>query len=412
MAERTPLLSGDGGRADSFGPQLDASYEYPLKSDETVILIRQPATCFNSWMRASMAAMMFFGLTVVYLLRVNLSMAIIPMSKQYGWDSEFQGILLSSFFWGYVCTQILGGFMATKLGGKYVFAFGLLGSSIFTVLLPLIDMCPPHMKQPLYVTARILTGLCEGVSYPTVHNLISRWFGETERNMYLAIIWGGSFVGTMASLVFSGPIINHLGWEYVFWLFGALGGLWLLLWLIFASSGPEGSRFISLAELQTIQRDQKVCPKSKEPVPWGFLLTSRPVWALIIAYFCGTWSFYTSLMWLPTYMNEELHYDLESSGLFSFLPSLANLVTQVFAGKLADYVVSTRRFSKTLVRKSFATLAVGFGSLTLAGLCLRFRPEICVGLLVVGSFFSGFGIGGMSVNHMDLAPDLAGVLYG
>ncbi len=31
--------------------------------------------------------------------RVNMSIAILPMSKQFGWDSAKIGLVQSSFFW-------------------------------------------------------------------------------------------------------------------------------------------------------------------------------------------------------------------------------------------------------------------------------------------------------------------------
>ena len=40
------------------------------------------------------------------------------MQEQFGW-SEFQvGIILSSFYFGYMFTLIVGGYLADKYGGK------------------------------------------------------------------------------------------------------------------------------------------------------------------------------------------------------------------------------------------------------------------------------------------------------
>lgn len=58
------------------------------------------------------------GLIIAYAIRVILSVAIIPISKEQDWDPDTQGVVLSSFYWGYIITQIPGGWMAKNIGGK------------------------------------------------------------------------------------------------------------------------------------------------------------------------------------------------------------------------------------------------------------------------------------------------------
>lgn len=79
--------------------------------------------------------MAFFGLFNVYALRVNLSVAIVAMTEirtvthangsttneqYFPWDSIQKGYVLSSFFYGYLCTQVIGGIIAQKIGGSLV----------------------------------------------------------------------------------------------------------------------------------------------------------------------------------------------------------------------------------------------------------------------------------------------------
>lgn len=79
--------------------------------------------------------MAFLGLFNVYALRVNLSVAIVAMTENrtihhddgslsyaqdFPWDSKQKGLVLSSFFYGYLLTQIAGGVLAAKIGGNLV----------------------------------------------------------------------------------------------------------------------------------------------------------------------------------------------------------------------------------------------------------------------------------------------------
>ncbi|KAI9191353.1 hypothetical protein LWI28_007385 [Acer negundo] len=47
--------------------------------------------------------------------KVNSSVAIIPMSHQFGWSSSVAGLVQSSFFWGYALSQLPGGWLAKGL---------------------------------------------------------------------------------------------------------------------------------------------------------------------------------------------------------------------------------------------------------------------------------------------------------
>ena len=95
--------------------------------------------------------MCFLGLTLVYMMRVDLSIAILTMDPQYRWDhyaTDPKGFVLSSFYVGYILGQIPGGIIATKFGGNLVFGVGVLATGVFTMLLPLATcgsfQCPSY----------------------------------------------------------------------------------------------------------------------------------------------------------------------------------------------------------------------------------------------------------------------------
>ena len=55
---------------------------------------------------------------------------------EFSWDKDMQGLILGSFFYGYICTQIPGGWLAEKFGGKWLFGLGVLGTAVLTLLTP------------------------------------------------------------------------------------------------------------------------------------------------------------------------------------------------------------------------------------------------------------------------------------
>ncbi|KAG0461700.1 hypothetical protein HPP92_021678 [Vanilla planifolia] len=91
--------------------------------------------------------------------KVNLSVAIIPMSHQYGWNASTAGLVQSSFFWGYALSQLPGGWLSKLLGGRKVLEVGVMSWSLATMLVPLVAGFFAGI-----VISRILVGVGEGVS--------------------------------------------------------------------------------------------------------------------------------------------------------------------------------------------------------------------------------------------------------
>ena len=67
------------------------------------------------------------------------------------------GWVLSAFFYGYLLTQIPGGWLATRFGGKHVYGVGIVMTSVLTLLTPLAA----EFSVWMVVAVRVLEGLFE-----------------------------------------------------------------------------------------------------------------------------------------------------------------------------------------------------------------------------------------------------------
>ncbi|ELV10819.1 Sialin [Tupaia chinensis] len=203
-------------------------------SDSTPLLRGSPRTeaapvCCSA--RYNLAVLAFFGFFVLYALRVNLSVALVEMidvnttvsdnrtskecadhsapinvlpnqtGKRYHWDAETQGWILGSFFYGYILTQIPGGYIASKVGGKLLLGFGILGTAVLTLFTP---VAADLGAVPLIVL-RALEGLGEGVTFPAMHAMWSSWAPPLERSKLLSISYAG-MIGPAVFLVAAGFI--------------------------------------------------------------------------------------------------------------------------------------------------------------------------------------------------------------
>ena len=108
---------------------------------------------------------------ICYMDRVVISIAIIPMAADFGWSPEEQGRVLSSFFVGYLLTQIAGGWLAERLGGNVVLGAGVVFWSLFTLLTPVAAAG----GLAALLMARVLMGVGEGITFPSIYALFGRW---------------------------------------------------------------------------------------------------------------------------------------------------------------------------------------------------------------------------------------------
>ncbi|GAU39476.1 hypothetical protein TSUD_159090 [Trifolium subterraneum] len=159
--------------------------------------------------------------------RVNMSIAILPMSQEFNWNSATVGLIQSSFFWGYLLTQILGGIWADKFGGKVVLGFGVVWWSMATILTPIAA----RIGLPYLLVMRAFMGIGEGVAMPAMNNILSKWIPVSERSRSLSLVYSGMYLGSVVGLAFSPFLIQNLGWPSVFYSFGSLGSIWFAFWL-------------------------------------------------------------------------------------------------------------------------------------------------------------------------------------
>ncbi|KAK2357978.1 ascorbate transporter, chloroplastic [Trifolium repens] len=346
--------------------------------------------------------------------KVNLSIAIIPLSHQFGWNSSTAGLVQSSFFWGYALSQLPGGWLAKIFGGRKVLEVGVLVWSVATALVPFLAGYLPGL-----LLTRILVGIGEGVSPSAATDLIARSIPLEERSRAVAFVFGGLSVGSVMGLLFAPPIIQNLGWESVFYLFGLLGVVWFLGFQ-FLEGGETQSSAEALSSTQgqgnvtqSWQTSLKEMNGSLKEVPWKAFFQSRAVWAMIYAHFCGSWGHYTCLSWLPTYFSQELDLNLTEAAWVSILPPLASIFVTSIASQLADSLIS-KGVETTTVRKICQSIAFLSPAvcMTLSSLDLGLPPWEIVALLTGGLALSSFALSGLYCTHQDISPEYASILLG
>lgn len=359
--------------------------------------------------RVRVVVLSFLSFVLCNCDRINISVAIMPMADHYGWSLTEMGVVQSAFFWGYLLTQIPGGYIADRYGGKHVLSFGVIAWSLMTILTP----AAATSNFTLLLVARAFLGLGEGVAMPAMNNMMSRWVPSQERSRSLSAVYSGMYGGSVVGLWMCPCLIAQFGWPSVFYFFGGIGFIWWVFWQYFVSASPDKSKTISQRELKYLQevRGAQKRPVGLDGVPWGRIFKEPATWAIIVAHFCVTWGYFVLLSWLPTYFTKALGFPFEQSAFLSILPWLAMFISANIGGGIADNLIA-KNWSITRVRKLMQTIGFLGPAIFLGLVAVTKQPLMAVGFMTAALAFGSFSQSGVYSNHQDIGPKYTGLLLG
>jgi MFS transporter, ACS family, solute carrier family 17 (sodium-dependent inorganic phosphate cotransporter), other len=196
-------------------------------------------------------------------------------------------------------------------------------------------------------------------------------------------------------------------------VFGCIGCVWTVLWLIFVKKSPAYDTFITVEERNYIEHSLNKQTKNKEvAIPWKAIWTSTAVWAIIAAQFAEGWGFFTLQTQLPQFLKDVLDFDIAKSGIVSAIPYLSMAFMLQIAGYLADWVRIKGYWTTGQTRRYFNCLAFIAQTVFMLLAAFFLQPVLSVTFITLGVALASFAYSSFSVNYLDIAPQFAGVLMG
>ncbi|XP_044737750.1 sialin [Chrysoperla carnea] len=384
--------------------------------------------------------MVIVGFMFNYMLRVNLTIAIVAMvrhdtaisnatelnsttaplipndelelsERRYDWDERQQNLILGSFYWGYILTELPGGRLAEIIGARRVFGYSMLISSALTLITPFLT----SVHYIAIVILRAVIGFMLGATWPAIPPMAAAWIPPLERSKFIANMMASS-LGAAITLPICGVLIASFGWPSVFYATGVVGIVWSILWFVLIFDSPEQHPRISAEEKQYITNAISVHGgQNNKPdhVPWGKIFTSTPVWAIIITHGCSVFGYFSITNQLPTYMKYILNYNIKANGLLTSLPYLGKYFFAVLTSYIADYLRRSGRLTTTQTRKSFTTFAVMTpGFLMILQVFFGYDRVWSIIIFTVALTCNGAVTAGYLSNGLDIAPNFSGTIFG
>ena len=356
--------------------------------------------------RYVVVALTFLGSIIAFTDRVNISVAAIAMKEHLGWSQTQKGFVLAAFFVGYLLFMFVAGLLANRFGGKRVLGYSVLAWSIFTLL------TPPAATWSIAVLigVRIAMGVGEAGLFPATYELFGRWVPPTERARAVAFMLSGVPVGTVIGLMGSGWLVQRYGWAMPFYVFGAIGLLWLVLWFEQVENDPVTDRRLGAEERRLLQGERS----TSDPVGRALLQRLLPrasVMAIVAGHVAHNWTLYVLLSWLPSYFRDVQGLSVAHSGLFSAAPWLSLFAVYNLAGAVADRM-TRRGVGVTTTRKGMYCAGLIVSAGFLLALHQAHSPFAALALLCVATGALACAAAGFMPCYLDVAPRHGAVLFG
>ena len=315
--------------------------------------------------RTSLLIILWACNACLYLARTNITVAVIWMFPA---NESVEGTLLAAFYWGYLLSQVPGGYLATRFGAKLTLSSAVCLWSLSTLATGFVGK-----SVPVLFALRVAVGLAEGANYPSQMQLISKWIPHSERSRAWSFVVSGEAVGTIIALVLGPFAAQFYGWQSVFWISGSSSLVWLVLFVLLTTSLPEQHPRITAKELAFIEETKPRSSPSlsstflpsaqpsaeSSPPPWGEILTNKRLLFVVATHCCYNFGYYVCLSWIQKFFAICYHANYNNLGVLSVLPYIAIFFCLMVAGNVADRVEIYFNWSATTLRKVFNTIGMG-----------------------------------------------------
>jgi len=244
--------------------------------------------------RWPVCARLFVVTPANYVSRQVLGILAPTLQRELHWSEADYGDVVSWFSLVYAFGFLVAGRWLDRVGVRRGFAVAVVAWSAAAI---------GHAFARTtagFSAARALLGLGESANFPGAIKTVAEWFPKQERALATGIFNAGTNTGAIVTPLLVPWIALTFGWRWAFIVTGAIGFLWLLLWLALYRS-PETQPHLSPVELAHIRSDPPDAGDAR--VPWIRLLGHRQTWAVVVGKLMTDpiWWFY--LYWLPKFLD-------------------------------------------------------------------------------------------------------------
>ena len=371
--------------------------------------------------RWTICAMLFFATTVNYLDRQVLSLTFEEFIKpEFHWNDDHYGTITAFFSLLYAVSMLFAGKFVDWMGSKkgYLWAIGVwsvgavlhAGCGFVTELwvgLPnaaalraleatsATAVTVATISMYAFLAARAVLAIGEAGNFPAAIKVTAEYFPKRDRAFATSIFNAGATVGALLAPVTIPTLAKYFqsigvgnGWEMAFIIIGAIGFIWMGLW-VFVYDKPADSKRVNKAELAYIEQDNEADTRDasgvEKKMPFLQAFRYKQTWSFAIGKFLtdGVWWFF--LFWTPSYIDSVFGIKASSGqGILMITVLYAITMLAIYGGKLPTIIMNRTKMDPYAARMRAMLIFAFFPLLALVaqplGNISPWYPVIIIGI--------------------------------
>jgi len=248
--------------------------------------------------------LLFAAMVINYVDRQMIGFLKPTLSAEFGWSETDYADIVFWFQASYAVAYLLWGRIMDRIGARWGLgiAFGIwqIGHIMHGAARDLSH----------FMMARMILGVGEAGGFPGGIKAVAEWFPKKERAFATGLFNAGTNIGAIVTPLIVPGLVLAFGWQMAFVITGALGLIWLPIWLLVYRK-PREQKKLSAAELAYIEQDPA---DVVEKVKWTKLLTVKETWAYALGKFLIDPIWWMFLFWLPDFLGKTYGLDLKTFG--------------------------------------------------------------------------------------------------
>ncbi|MEJ7617297.1 MAG: MFS transporter [Pyrinomonadaceae bacterium] len=296
-------------------------------------------------LRWYIAVLLCFSSELNYLDRQTLSVLADTIQKELNLSTVEYSYITSSFLASYTIMYAVSGRLIDAMGTRR-------GLMLFVTGWSVANMLHGFANTALQFSFfRFLLGAAEPANFPAGVRAVSEWFPMRERALAVGIFNAGTAIGAALAAPVVSLIALTWNWRYAFVITGALGFVWVAVWIFFYRL-PQDHPRLSEEEKALILSDQNnEEEESAESYPARLLLGMRETWGCVLARMLTDPITYFLIFWVPKYLQQERGFNLADVGRYAWIPFVALAIGNIAGGAIPRFLVS-RGWSVNSARKT------------------------------------------------------------
>lgn len=262
--------------------------------------------------------------------------------------------LITSFFMiSYALGQTVFGKIMDALGTRIGF---LLSIVIWSVSIALHSVARSLTSFSIF---RFFLGFGESGNWPGATKSNAEWFPAKERAIAQGIFGAGASLGSVIAAPAIAVAYLYIGWHGTFLCIAVLGFLWVIPWLIINKNTPDKHPWITKEEQEYITQSNtdtvNTIPETNV-YSWKELLKFKKTWSIVLSRFFIDPVWWLFVTWLPTFLKDQFHFDIQQVGAFAWMPYLLAAIGGLAGGFYSSYLIKK---GKDAVKARNLAIAIG-----------------------------------------------------